>query len=235
MMPMPGYKSLPEEYSGVAAEQVRFAELLQRAGANEDAVHLLESALEVHAASVPELPGWLCGRLAAMYRTLKRHDDEVRLLVRFRDSQRSEEARSRFDARLSKARALAERKTRSENQMLTSVRSAVSRRSQQARTPVDLSDYGLGFEVDTLNALRDALCLPVTEHESGALEAALSRLSREAKERDYPPDRLVATLKGLWQTTLPPAVVDPTAWHTRYRVALTRSLALYFDEDESRE
>ena len=233
-MPMPGYRSLPDEFSGTAAEQVRFAELLQRAGADEDAVHMLESALEVYVASTPELPGWLCGRLAAMYRTLKRHDDEVRLLVRFRDSQRSEEARSRFDARLSKARALAERKMKSETQMLTSVRSAVSRRSQQAQAPLDRSATALGFEADTLDALRDVLCQPMTESELGPIDAVLSRFSNEAKALSYPPDRLVAVLKALWLTTPAPAALDPAAWRTRYRIALTRSLALYFDEDQSR-
>ena len=47
-----------------------------------------------------------------VYRTLKRYDDEVELLERYRESQTSEEARTRFDARLSKARAIAERKRR---------------------------------------------------------------------------------------------------------------------------
>jgi hypothetical protein len=80
---MPGYKPLPQQYDGFAAEQVRLAEALQRAGASEEAAHLLEAALEVCAAAKPELPGWLCGRLAAVYRALKRYDDEVMLLTRY--------------------------------------------------------------------------------------------------------------------------------------------------------
>ena len=58
------------------------------------------------------MPGWICGRLASIYRTLKRYDDEVMLLERYRESQTTEEARTRFDARLSKARAIADRKRR---------------------------------------------------------------------------------------------------------------------------
>jgi len=45
---------------------------------------------------------------------------------------------------------------------------------------------------------------------------------------------MVATRKALWNATPLPAAVDPAAWHTRYRDALTRS-AKAFDEDESRE
>lgn len=121
-VPVPGYKTLPQDVAGPAAEQVRCAEALQRAGQFVEATHLLEVTLEdsTRCGGVP--PGWLCGRLAALYRALKRYDDEVGLLERYREAQTSEDARTRFDARLSKARAIAERKRRTETYALASVR-----------------------------------------------------------------------------------------------------------------
>jgi len=227
---MPGYKSLPEQFSGPAAEQVRLAELLQRAGANEDAVHLLESALEVCAASAPELPGWLCGRLASMYRTLKRYDDEVGLLVRYRDSQQSEEARVRFDARLSKARAIAQRKTRSDTRMLASVRTAVNRRAVEAaalRTPAP----DLGFSPEAVSELATAFAeASASEGEHSGLVAAIERLHREARGSGYPAERIVTAIKTVWHDAKSPDPAAAEAWNARYRDALTRSLALYFEE-----
>jgi hypothetical protein len=226
---MPGYKSLPEQFSGPAAEQVRLAELLQRAGANEDAVHLLESALEVCVASSPELPGWLCGRLASMYRMLKRYDDEVGLLVRYRDSQQSEEARVRFDARLSKARAIAERKGRSDTRMLASVRTAVNRRAMEAaaqRTP----NPSLGFTPETLHELASAFATAGASGDTIALFAALVLLDREARAAGHPAERIVTALKTVWQEVKSPDFAAAEAWNALYRDALTRALALYFDE-----
>jgi hypothetical protein len=122
VFPVPGYKTLPQDVAGPAAEQVRSAEVLQRAGNFVEATHLLEVTLEesTRCGAVP--PGWLCGRLAALYRALKRYDDEVRLLECYREAQTSEDARTRFDARLSKARAIAERKRRTDTYALASVR-----------------------------------------------------------------------------------------------------------------
>jgi hypothetical protein len=119
---VPGYKALPQDVAGPAAEQVRSAEVLQRGGNFIEATHLLEVTLEDSTRSGAVPPGWLCGRLAALYRALKRYDDEVRLLERYREAQTSEDARTRFDARLSKARAIAERKRRTDTYALASVR-----------------------------------------------------------------------------------------------------------------
>lgn len=119
---VPGYKTLAQDVAGPAAEQVRCAEALQRAGNFVEATHLLEMTLEDSTRSGAVPPGWLCGRLAALYRALKRYDDEVRLLERYRETQTSEDARTRFDARLSKARAIAERKRRTDTYALASVR-----------------------------------------------------------------------------------------------------------------
>src|SRR3982751_5982734 len=96
---MPGYRSLSSHLSGSAADHAREAELHQRSGDSETAARLLEEALEASVRVRPELPGWICGRLASIYRTLKRYDDEGLLLERYRESQTSEGARTRFDAR----------------------------------------------------------------------------------------------------------------------------------------
>src|SRR5881398_3922387 len=119
---MPGYRSLSTHLSGTAADHAREAEIRQRGGDADMAAQLLEEALAASVRVRPELPGWICGRLASIYRTLKRYDDEVLLLERYRDSQTSEDARTRFDARLSKARTIAERKRRSDSGALSSVR-----------------------------------------------------------------------------------------------------------------
>ncbi|MEO6526688.1 MAG: hypothetical protein ABIP93_08710 [Gemmatimonadaceae bacterium] len=229
---MPGYKALPDHFSGRVAEGVRYAEVLQRAGANDDAVQLLETALEMCTASTPEIPGWLCGRLAALYRTLKRYDDEVRLLERYRDShQHAGGARTRFDARLSKARAIADRKRRSDTRSLDSVRKVISRRTTGSRLTLALSEEESGFSPVTRAQLREAFIDAAATSDDRCLGAALVRLRDEAHTLKHPPERMVAALKAVWQRA-GPRDVERDAWHALYRVALTRSLALYFDEDD---
>src|ERR687890_122010 len=132
---MPGYRSLLVHLSGRAADHAREAEASQRHGDPQTAARLLEEALQASLRTRSEMPGWICGRLASIYRTLKRYDDEVELLERYRESQSSEEARTRFDARLSKARAIAERKRRPVTGALETVRQVRHRSSQRRRTP----------------------------------------------------------------------------------------------------
>src|SRR5688500_814066 len=161
---MPGYRSLSTHLAGTAAEHAREAELRQRGGDPESAARLLEEALEASLRVRPEMPGWVCGRLASIYRTLKRYDDEVELLERYRESQSSEEARTRFDARLSKARAIADRKRRPSMGALETVRQVRHRSSQRRRTPSRAQQsILLGGDVALANApahieLRAALC-----------------------------------------------------------------------------
>jgi hypothetical protein len=88
---------------------VRQAELHQRDGDLVAATCLLEEALEQATRDEGKMPAWICGRLATLYRTLRRNDEEVALLERYCESHVSEEARARFQARLSKARAIADR------------------------------------------------------------------------------------------------------------------------------
>ena len=119
---MPGFRSLPDAVTGSVADLARDAMALEDGGDYDGAIAMFERALEVAREANPELPGFVCGRLAASYRRAGRYQDELDLLERYRDSQTAEDARSRFDARLSKARALAEKHRRTDSAALASVR-----------------------------------------------------------------------------------------------------------------
>jgi hypothetical protein len=230
---MPGYKALPDHYSGRVAEGVRYAEVLQRAGATDDAVQLLETAVELCTATAPEIPGWLCGRLAALYRTLKRYDDEVRLLERYRDSHhQSHDTGTRFDARLSKARALADRQRHSDTRSLTSVQKAPKRVTADAPVAIMVVNDDDDFSPATRALLREAFVDAAVTGEADRLVVALTWLRDEALTRGLSPERMVATLKSVWGNAEAPTGVDHAAWHALYRDALTQSLAMYFDEAE---
>ena len=227
---MPGYKALPDEFDGPAAEQVRYAEVLQRAGDTGEAVRLLELTLDACSKTRPELPGWLCGRLAALYRALKRYDDEVLLLERYRESQTSEDARTRFDARLSKARAIAERKRRTDTRALASVRRVITGRDDEdaAVAPVDMEDAA-DISDETMTALRDGFVAATqADSGSGALARPVEQLCSEAREQDLPPERLVTALRLAWHLTPRPPLVTPEQWRAVYQDALARALATHF-------
>jgi hypothetical protein len=233
---MPGYRSLSSQISGAAAEHAREAEAQQRGGDAEGAARLLEEALEASLGVRPELPGWICGRLASIYRTLKRYDDEVALLERYRDSQTSEDARNRFDARLSKARAIADRKRRSDTGALVTVRQVRVRSSLRRRTASPLAARvpvasKTQFSPKDLHPLRAALR---NESSDGPemLRAAMIRLCTDARMMDEPMESLVETLKTCWiETPKPPSLTDDQ-WHERYASSLVELLALYFGEAE---
>jgi hypothetical protein len=229
---VPGYKALPDEFIGPAAEHVRYAEVLQRAGDPHEAMLLLEASLDACEQRAKVLPGWLCGRLAALYRALKRYDDEVLLLERYRESQTSEEARTRFDARLSKARAIAERKRRTETRALASVRRVMNGR-EDAEMPVrssPLADVGV-FADDTVRGIRAGLTEVAHDGlESEALRDALARVRDEVRHGAQLPERMVAALKDIWRTTPRPPAIGELAWEAAYRSMLTRVLALYFED-----
>jgi hypothetical protein len=124
---MPGYRTLPSRLSGSAAEHVRLAESHQQAGDLPSAMLLLEYALDQATNDAGVMPTWICGRLATVYRSLRRYEDEVRLLERYCESEVSEEASSRYRARLSKARAIAERRRKAETGALRTVREVRTR------------------------------------------------------------------------------------------------------------
>jgi len=231
---MPGYRSLSAHLSGTAAEHAREAELSQREGDPETAARLLEEALEASLRSRPEMPGWVCGRLASIYRTLKRYDDEVELLERYRESQTSEEARTRFDARLSKARAIADRKRRPVTGALETVRQVRHRSSQRRRSPsrglsAAASNAGVAGASATQMELRAAFT-DGTEQRADRIRAALSMLCAEAHAQNVQMEHLVTTLKKVWTETPMPADAITEEWHELYSTALVELLAIYFGE-----
>ena len=232
---MPGYRSLSSNLSGTAAEHAREAEVSQRHGDPQAAARLLEEALAASLRSLPEMPGWVCGRLASIYRTLKRYDDEVELLERYRESQTSEEARTRFDARLSKARAIAERKRRPLTGALETVRQVRHRSSQRRRTPPRVQPVvatsgapGIGLSAMQME-LRGAL-MDRSSRRNERTRAALTALCTVAHAEKVQMEHLVAALKRAWSDTPAPAELTEEQWHERYSAALVELLALYFGE-----
>src|SRR5687767_1629535 len=207
---MPGYRSLSTHLAGTAAEHAREAELRQRGGDPESAARLLEEALEASLRVRPEMPGWVCGRLASIYRTLKRYDDEVELLERYRESQTSEEARTRFDARLSKARAIAERKRRPVTGALETVRQVRHRSSQRRRTPPRAQPVGATSSARTFGAstmqmeLRAAL-MDRSSRRNERTRSALTALCAVGHAEDMQMEHLVAALKRAWVDAPTPA------------------------------
>jgi hypothetical protein len=142
---MPGYRSLPDALSGAAADLVRDAYRLEQEGEHASAMHLYLQAITESLKERPEMPSFVCGRLAAVYRRLERYQDEVDLLESFRDTQTQEDSRARFDARLSKARAIADKHERSDSGALNSVRevkrsSALRPRRNRSRLREDLPE-----------------------------------------------------------------------------------------------
>jgi hypothetical protein len=230
---MPGYRSLSTNISGDAAEHAREAELHQRGGDSEAAARLLEEALEASLRVKPELPGWVCGRLASIYRTLKRYDDEVALLERYRESQTSGEARNRFDARLSKARAIADRKRRADTGALATVRQVRVRSSQRRRTPsanpVISEQSTPRFASPHLLELRAAFA-DLSSDSDDHLRMAMRHLSNDARKMNQPMESLVAMLKSEWTGTPKPRELSDAEWHERYAAALVELLAVYFGE-----
>ena len=132
---MPGYRALPARLSGSAADHVRQAELHQQDGDPTSAARCLELALEQATRDQGQMPAWICGRLAAAYRSLARYEEEVDLLERYSEAQRSEDATSRFRARLSKARAIAERNRKTDTGALRTVREVRSRSRSRRHAP----------------------------------------------------------------------------------------------------
>ena len=232
---MPGYRSLSSNLSGTAAEHAREAELSQRHGDPESAARLLEEALAASLRSRPEMPGWVCGRLASIYRTLKRYDDEVELLERYRESQTSEEARTRFDARLSKARAIADRKRRPVTGALETVRQVRYRSSQRRRTPPRSQAVSATSSAATLGAssmqmeLRAAL-MDRSSRRNERTRSALTALCAVAHAENMQMEHLVAALKRAWSDAPMPADLSQEEWHERYSAALVELLAMYFGE-----
>ena len=210
--------------TGAAADQVREAEARHKIGDSATAVQLLEEALAASVAIRPAYPGWLCGRLAALYRTLGRYDDEVHLLERYRESQISEEARTRYDARLCKARTIAERKRRTQSGALESVRASLGR--PRARRSRGAKAAEPTVNASSLQELTFALHAPADRHEA-LTRVALERLTAEGHASHAPVELLVSALKT---ATSSANGISPAELSERYSAALVQLLALYFEE-----
>jgi hypothetical protein len=229
---MPGYRALSSSVTGTAADNAREAESLRRDGDPHTAVQLLESAIDVTRALNGELPGWLCGRLAALYRTLGRYDDEVLLLERYRESQRTEEARTRFDARLSKARTIAERKRRSDSGALSSVRKVMGAPRRRGATPASTSTVAAPQPVPSLSPvllarLAAALAGESSPRQAALLNEALGEIGASARSTGLPVEQMVVMLR---EASARAAHRTETERAARYSEALLRLLAVYFDE-----
>lgn len=226
---MPGYRTLSSNVTGLAADSAREAESLRRDGEPQNAVVLLEEALAASERASPELPGWLCGRLAALYRTLNRYDDEVRLLERYRESQTSDEARSRYDARLSKARTIAERKRRSDSGALSSVRKVLGTPRRRASHTVSLA--AMSTVQDRSAEHLDRLTTLFAEAPGSDLQLRIDEVARayglDARTAGVPIERLV---EGLRAASAQAALPEADESDRRYSAALVSLLAAYFDE-----
>lgn len=103
-------------------------ELASARGDTATAVRLLGHAMDVQLRLDGKMPHSLVGRLAVLYRRSRRHDEEVALLLRFQELHDSEPSAMRYNARLTKAMALAERRRRVETGALQWVRHIVDDR-----------------------------------------------------------------------------------------------------------
>ncbi len=208
---------------------MRQAETRRRGGDAEAAVQLLEDALMASLELRLEIPGWLCGRLAALYRTLCRYDDEVYLLERYRESQRTEEARTRYDARLSKARIIAERKRRRDSGALQSVRVSMGRPTRRRSAAQAVGSAPIStFSRSAVDALTVALANDAADTKQ--LDDALAVVCAEAHANDVSVEDLVLVLRRA-SSVLPNARIDVPR-DSRYDSALLLLLALYYREQQ---
>ena len=228
---MPGYRALSSSVTGAAADSAREAESLRRDGDPETAVRLLEEAIAASRSVGAELPGWLCGRLAALYRTLGRYDDEVLLLERYRESQTSEDARTRFDARLSKARTIAERKRRSDSGALLSVRKVLGKPRRRSGARNGAATIASTPTVSMLDATAERLSVALSELSVDAerLSDALADIASAARTNGMPVEQLVEALRtASKRATVPHQSEEQRA--EQYSTSLLRMLAVYFDD-----
>jgi hypothetical protein len=231
---MPGYRALAESFSGSVADRVREAAVLEKEGDLVAALRCYEEALAEHLTYQSEMPAFLCGRLATLYRRLGLNDQEVALLEQYRDSQTSDEARSRFQARLSKAMVVAEKKRRRESGALASVRAireAGSGRSRRAArlknaTPSAAADVSRG---DPGTQLVRALRFAGGGEASPALTAAVAQFCTSVKIVGGMED-LVAALKAAVADNPRPDEISPAEWKERCSLALQLCVAVYFGE-----
>ena len=119
---MRGYHSLPDDLDDASVDAIHDAERLVTDGDHQGARAILERLLERALESTYVIPDWICGRLATVYRKLELYEDELDLLERYKSAHTDGFALTRFDSRISKARALVARMLPAESGALASVR-----------------------------------------------------------------------------------------------------------------
>lgn len=132
---MGGYRPLSDSVVGAMADIVRDASESDAEGRPVEAAALYEQAFSQSLAEASELPSFLVGRLAVLYRRLGRFEDEIYLLERYRDSRTDDEMQTRYRARLTKAYALAAQHRLSDSVALASVRASTERSVVKRRRP----------------------------------------------------------------------------------------------------
>jgi hypothetical protein len=227
---MPGYRPISSAVTGAAADSARAAALLTKTGDSTGAVRLLEEALAASMATRPEMPGWLCGRLAVLYRTLGRLEDEVHLLERYHDTQTSDDARTRYEARLSKARTLLARKRPQNNGALSSVRRAIEapRRLRVIRVDRDATTDP-ALPAAHLERLTELFARRSEKAFDAAVEEVLTGYVAEARANGIPLEVLVEGLREAAKAATATSHAKSTSAE-RFSAALVGLLALYFDE-----
>lgn len=127
------YRHIPDTVHPAEAERVLRADEFRKAREFDRALALLEDVLFRHLETSAELPDWLCGRLAGVYRGQKRYDKEIEILERYQQSQSADDVRTRQTTRIDKARAMADRVTVDECGALASIRAMKARRPPRRR------------------------------------------------------------------------------------------------------
>jgi hypothetical protein len=234
---MPSYRPLSSSFDAPGADIAREAESLSRRGDVATAITHLEEALAISRSVAPEIPAWLCGRLAVLYRAAGRYDDEVRLLEDFSASQSREDMRIRYQARLSKARTIADRKRRSSAMgALASVRAIVKRPS---RAPAARDgDQGASSSAEMprvvsdlrLQGLSDLYTLPTDEAFDNALDMALAVYCAGAAAQELAPADLVTGAR-MARARAREAGLDPALCERRGDAVMLGLMSLLYGRD----
>jgi hypothetical protein len=106
---MPAFPPLTDTAPDGHALAAAHADDLRREGRHAEAVAYLSGVIRDFEKQLDIVPAWPYGRLALIHRHLREYDNEVQVLERYQALVPDGTHRSRFAARLSKARALADR------------------------------------------------------------------------------------------------------------------------------
>lgn len=122
-----------DSFPGDLGDLVRDAMDRGADGQSQEAALLYERAFNLALSGESDVPPFIVGRLAVIYRRLGRFDDEIFLLERYRDSLTNDELQTRYRARLTKAYALASQHRLTDSGALASVRASTARSASKRR------------------------------------------------------------------------------------------------------